>query len=73
MKALLEETRSGKRWECSNLGGVLAEELDGTETIVVERVVDVGGEVVADGGGRDGNARGPLVDEVLNMGEAVIA
>ncbi len=39
----------------------------------VEDVVDVLGEVVADGGGWDGDARGPLLDEVVDVGEAVVA
>ncbi len=35
--------------------------------------MDVLGEVLADGGGREGDAGGPLADEVLDVGEAVIA
>ena len=31
------------------------------------------GEVVADGGGWDSNARRPLFDEVFDVGEAVVA
>ena len=34
--------------------------------------MDVLGEVVADGGGRNRDARGPLPDEVFDVGEAVI-
>ena len=47
--------------------------MDGAETGLVEVVVDVVGEVVADGFGRDGDAGGPLADEIGDVGEAVIA
>lgn len=56
-----------------NLGGVLTEEFDGTDAVDVEVVVDVAGEVEADGGGRDGDSGGPLFDELFDVGEAVIA
>ena len=32
-----------------------------------EEVMDVAGEVVADGGGGDGDARGPLFDELFDV------
>jgi hypothetical protein len=35
--------------------------------------VDVAREVVVDGDGWDGDARGPLFDELLDVGEAVVA
>ena len=38
-----------------------------------EGVVDVVGEVVADGRGWDGDARGPFGDELVDVGEAVVA
>lgn len=43
------------------------------DTFFVEDVVDVLGEVGADGGGGDGEASGPFVDEGVDVGEAVIA
>jgi hypothetical protein len=51
----------------------LAEELDGAGAVGVEDVVDVGAEVVADGGWWDGDARCPLFDEVVDVEEAVVA
>ena len=41
------------------------------DAVRVEGVVDVVGEVVADGGGREGDAGGPLGDKVFDVGEAV--
>ena len=35
--------------------------------------MDVVGEVVVDGGGREGDAGGPLADEIVDVGEAVVA
>lgn len=43
------------------------------EAIRVERVVNVAGEIGADGLGRNVEARSPLGDELLDMGEAVVA
>ena len=63
----------GKRGKNVGFGGVLAEELDGADAVGVQDVVDVMGEVMADGGGRDGDARRPLFDEVLDVKKAVIA
>ena len=34
--------------------------------------MDVPGEIVANGFGWDGDARGPLLDEVVDVGEAVV-
>ena len=51
----------------------MAEELDGLDAGFVEDVVDVLGEVMADGGGWDGNAGRPLVDEVFDVAKAVVA
>ena len=58
----LEEAEAGKRREDVDFGGVLAEEFDGSDAVGVEVVVDVAGEVVADGGGWDGDTRCPPFD-----------
>jgi hypothetical protein len=55
----------GCRREVSELG-------DGLFARVVEKIVDVLSEVGADGRGRDGDARGPLVDEGFDVFEAVL-
>ncbi len=52
---------------------VLAKEMDGAEAIVVEQVVDISCEVAADGFGCDGDAWTPLLDEIFDVGEAVVA
>ena len=65
--------RVGKWGQDVGFGGVAAEEFDGGDAVGRERVVDVAGEVVADGGGRDGDARRPLFDERVDVGEAVVA
>jgi len=62
-----------KRGQDAGFSSVSAEELNGLEAGLVEDVVNVLGEVVADGGGWDGDARCPLVDEVFDVGEAVVA
>jgi hypothetical protein len=51
----------------------LTEELDGADAIGFEGVVDVAGEVVADSGRGDVDARCPLVDEIFDVLETVIA
>ena len=61
-----------KRSENVSFGGVSAEEFDGADAVGVEGVVDVVGEVAADDGGGEGDARGPVLDEILDMQEAVI-
>ncbi len=72
-KRYLEEAEGGEWGEDVGFGGVLAEEIDGLDAGGVESVVDVVGEVVADGRGWDGDAWGPLMDEVFDVGEAVVA
>ena len=61
----------GEWGENIDFGGVLPEEFDGADAVGVEAVVDVVGEVVADGRGWDGDAGGPLGDELIDVGEAV--
>ena len=63
-----------REWgEDIEFGGVLAEEFDGADTVGVEDVVDVMREIVADGCGRDGDARRPLFDKLFNVQKAVVA
>ena len=69
----LEEAKVGKGRKDIDFGGELAEEFDGADAVGVEDVVDVIGEVMANGGWRDGDARGPLFDEFLDVEETVIA
>jgi len=59
--------------EDADVGGEVAEGGDAADAVGVEGVVDVLGEVVADGGGWERDARGPLADEVFGVGEAVLA
>ena len=73
MESKLEETKAGERGENAGFSGVLAEELDGADAVCVEDIVDVVGEIVADGGGRKRDAWGPLFDEGLDVEEAVVA
>ena len=73
MTSKLEQAEGGKRGKDGDFGGVAAEECDGIDAGGRERVVDVLGEVVADGGGWDGDAWGPLFDELIDVGEAVVA
>jgi len=61
------------RWEDGECGGFAEEGFHAGDAIVVEDVMDVGGEVGADGGLGDGEAGGPLVDEGVKVGEAVVA
>ena len=58
----LEEAEAGEWGEDIDFGGVLAEAFDGANAVGVEDVVNIRRKVVADGGGRDGDARGPLFD-----------
>ena len=69
----LEETKPREWGQDSSFCSVAAEELDGGYAVVIERVVDVAGEVVADGFGGDGDARRPLGDERVDVGETVVA
>jgi len=69
----LEEAEVREWRENIDFDSVLAEELDGADAVGVEEVMDVACEVVAYGRGGDGDARGPLLDEVFDVREAVIA
>lgn len=69
----LEKMQPGEGLQDVDLGGVLAEEFYGADAVGVECVVDVVGEVVTYGLGEEREARGPLADDVFNVGEAVIA
>ena len=62
-----------KRGQDAGFSSVSAEELNGLEAGLVEDVVNVLGEVVADGGGREGDAWSPLLHEVFDVSEAVVA
>jgi hypothetical protein len=65
---------AGRKWGKNiSFGGVAAEEFDGGDALGDERVVDVAGEVVADGFGRDGDARRPFGDQRVDVREAVVA
>src|SRR5271154_1577057 len=68
-----EEGEVGEWGEDVDLDGVSAEEFDSADAVGVEDVVDVVREVVADGGRRDGDARCPLVDEVFDVEETMVA
>ena len=70
---MLEEAEIGEWGECVDFGGVLAEELDGTDAVGVEFVVDVESQVVADSVGGDWETGCPLLDEVFDVSEAVVA
>ena len=63
----LEEAEARERREDVDFGGVLAETFDSADAVGVEDVVNIRREVVADGGGWDGNARGPLFDELFDV------
>ncbi len=65
------QAREGR--EDVEFSGELAEELDGADAVGVEDVVNVRGEIVPDGGGRDRDAWGPVFDELFDIEEAVIA
>jgi hypothetical protein len=69
----LKEAKMRQRREDAGLGGVLTEELDGADAIGVENVVDVGGKVVADSGGGNGDAGGPLLDDLFDVEKTVVA
>ena len=72
-KRYLEEAEGGERGEDVGFVGVLAEEVDGLDAGGVKGVMDVVSAVVADGRGWEGDAWGPLVDEVFDVGETVVA
>jgi hypothetical protein len=69
----LEETKPREWGQDSSFCSVAAEELDGGYAVVIERVVDVAGEVRADGGGWKGDAWGPFGDDGVDVGEAAVA
>ena len=58
----LEKAEGVERGKSVDLGGVPAEEFDGGDAVLVEGVVDVAGEVVADGYGRKGDTWRPFFD-----------
>ena len=57
-----EQIEFGERWKRADGGSEGAEELDGAEAVGIEGVVDVVGEIGADGGGTEGDAGRPLGD-----------
>ena len=63
----------GEGWEDVGFDGEAAEEDDGVEAVGREGVVDVVGQVVADGFGWEGDAWGPLGRRVFDVGEAMVA
>ena len=69
----LEEAKMGQWGKDVGLSRVLAEYLDGADAVGVENVVNIRGEILADGDGRDGDSRGPLCDQVFDVEEAVVA
>src|SRR5271163_2719868 len=69
----LEEAEVRQRGKDFDFGRILAEDFDGADAVGVENVVDVVGEVVSDGGGGDGDAGGPLFDELFDVEKAMIA
>ena len=69
----LEEAKMRQRRQNIDLGRVLAKQFDGADAVRIETVVNVLREVVADRGGRDGDARRPFFDELVDVIEAVIA
>ena len=69
----LEKAEMRQRGQNFDLGGVLAEQFDGANAVRIEMVVNVLGEVMTNGCGRDRNARCPFFDEIFYVGEAVIA
>ncbi len=71
--AALQKAERGQWGESADLSGVAAEELHGMDAVLGEDVVDIPCEVLADGLGWNGETRGPLFDEVVDVGEAVIA
>src|SRR6266702_910034 len=68
-----EEAKVGKCGQNTGIGGVAAEELDCGDAVLIQRVVDVAGQIVADGGGWKSDAGRPLFDERVDVGEAVVA
>ena len=69
----LEKVEGGEGWEEVDLCGQGAEELDGTEAVGVQGVVDVAGEVGADGFRADGDAGCPVGDELVDVCKAGVA
>jgi len=66
--------RQRRQWSQHARGrGQFTEKLNGLDAWIVEKIVDVLSEIGTDGGGGDGQTRCPLVDEVLNVGEATVA
>ena len=71
--AVLKETKVGERRQERGFGGEGAEVSDGGYAFAIESVVNIAGEVAADGVGREGDARGPLGNQGIDVGEAAIA
>jgi hypothetical protein len=69
----LEEAEGGERRQEAGFGGVAAKERDGLDAGGREGVVDVMGEVVADGGGGNGDAGRPFFNKAFDVSEAVVA
>src|SRR5258705_4038144 len=68
----LEEAKAGQWGEDIDFGGVLPEQLDGADAVGIEDVMNIRGEVMADGGGWDRDAGGPLLDEIFDVEKAVV-
>src|ERR1700761_6771730 len=68
----LEEAKAGQRGEDIDFGGILPEQLDRADAIGVEDVMNIRGEVMADGGGRDRDAGGPLLDEIFDVEKPMV-
>lgn len=73
LRRLAEEIEGGERRECADACCEGAEELDGKEAVGVQGVVNIAGEVGADGFGADGDAGSPVGDDLVDVGEAGIA
>src|ERR1700710_1426696 len=55
-----------------SLGSVLAEQLYGAGAVVVEMIVNILRQIVANSGSRNGDTRRPLFDELVDMGEPMV-
>jgi hypothetical protein len=69
----LQESQFGERRKNINLCCVLTKEFDSTNAIRVQDVVDVVGEIVADDFWAQVDAGRPLLDQIFNVQQAVIA
>jgi len=73
IEVLLKEPKGWEGREDVRGVGVTPEVLDSSDAVGCEAVVDVVGEVFADGLGSKGDTWSPLADEVVDMGQAMIA